>query len=42
VDDSGLIWVTDRIHGGLYVLEPDPGLAALMQESRAAVLTPGG
>ena len=22
VDDGGLIWVTDRIGGGLYVLEP--------------------
>jgi hypothetical protein len=35
VDDSGLIWVTDRINGGLYVLEPEPGLAALMEQARA-------
>jgi hypothetical protein len=32
VEDSGLIWVTDRIGGGLYLLEPDDGLAALMRE----------
>ena len=24
VDDGGLIWVTDRIGGGLYVLQPEP------------------
>jgi hypothetical protein len=30
VDDGGLVWVTDRIGGGLYVLEPEPALAALM------------
>jgi hypothetical protein len=35
VDDDGLIWATDRISGGLYVLEPEPGLAALMEEARA-------
>jgi hypothetical protein len=35
VDDSGLIWVTDRIGGGLYVLEPGPALAALMEQARA-------
>ncbi len=34
VDDSGLIWATDRIGGGLYVLEPEPGLATLMAEAR--------
>jgi len=34
VDDGGLIWVTDRVTGGLSVLEPDPALAALMQQSR--------
>ena len=33
VDAEGLIWVTDRIGGGLYVLEPEPWLARLMQES---------
>jgi hypothetical protein len=35
VDGSGLIWATDRITGGLYVLAPDPSLAALMDEARA-------
>jgi hypothetical protein len=30
VDDTGLLWVTDRIGGGLYVLAPEPPLAALM------------
>ena len=35
VDGSGLIWATDRITGGLYVLAPDPPLAALMDEARA-------
>lgn len=34
VDAGGLVWVTDRIGGGLYVLEPGPGLAALMAEAR--------
>ena len=34
VDAAGLIWVTDRIGGGLYVLEPGPALAALMEEGR--------
>ena len=29
---TGLIWVTDRIGGGLYVLEPEPWLAGLMQQ----------
>ena len=33
VDAEGLIWVTDRIGGGLYVLEPEPWLTRLMQES---------
>jgi hypothetical protein len=37
VDDTGLLWVTDRIGGGLYVLEPEPPLAALMAQGR----TPG-
>jgi len=31
VDSDGLVWVTDRIGGGLYVLEPEPALAALMR-----------
>ncbi len=35
VDDGGLIWVTDRISGGLYVLQPEPGLAALMAAARS-------
>ncbi len=35
VDDGGLIWVTDRIGGGLYVLAPEPALAALMREAAA-------
>jgi hypothetical protein len=34
VDDTGLLWVTDRIGGGLYVLEPEPRLAALMAQAR--------
>lgn len=34
VDQSGLIWVTDRIGGGLAVLEPDPGLRELMEHAR--------
>jgi hypothetical protein len=33
VDDGGLIWATDRIGGGLYVLEPAPALAALMRQA---------
>ena len=32
VEESGLIWVTDRIRGGLYLLEPEEELAALMRE----------
>lgn len=34
VDSSGLVFVTDRITGGLYVLEPDGELQALMEEAR--------
>jgi hypothetical protein len=34
VDAGGLVWVTDRIGGGLYVLEPEPALAALMEDAR--------
>ncbi len=33
VDASGLIWATDRVGGGLYVLEPEPALARLMSEA---------
>ena len=40
VDDTGLIWVTDRIGGGLYVLAADASLAALMATARSA--RPGG
>ena len=35
VQDDGLIFVTDRIHGGLYVLEPDESLARQMEAARA-------
>jgi hypothetical protein len=34
VDDGGLIWATDRIGGGLYVLQPEPALATLMEKAR--------
>jgi hypothetical protein len=34
VDHTELIWATDRISGGLYVLEPEPALATLMAEAR--------
>jgi hypothetical protein len=34
VDGSGLIWATDRVGGGLYVLQPEPGLARLMSEAK--------
>ncbi len=40
VDDTGLLWVTDRIGGGLYVLAPEPPLAGLMADARA-VAAPG-
>jgi hypothetical protein len=33
VDDTGLVWATDRVAGGLYVLEPEPDLAAAMAAS---------
>ena len=33
VDSDGLIWVTDRGGGGVFVLEPEPELAALMREA---------
>jgi hypothetical protein len=35
VDSAGLVWVTDRIGGGLYILEPEPELATLMAAARA-------
>jgi hypothetical protein len=31
VEASGLVWVTDRIGGGLYALEPDAELGSLMR-----------
>ena len=33
---GGLVWVTDRVGGGLSVLEPDEELHGLMEEARAA------
>jgi len=35
VDGDGLVWATDRIGGGLYVLRPDSALERLMDEARA-------
>jgi hypothetical protein len=35
VDESGLIYTTDRIGGGLYVLEPDDNLIGAMEAARA-------
>lgn len=32
VEQSGLVWVSDRVGGGLYALKPEPELAALMRE----------
>jgi hypothetical protein len=34
VDDGGLVWITDRVGGGLSVLEPEPWLAAEMAAAR--------
>lgn len=31
VEESGRVWVTDRFTGGLYCLEPEPELVALMR-----------
>ena len=39
VDRDGLVHVTDRVGGGVAVLEPEPALAELMDRSRAG--TPG-
>lgn len=33
VDESGLIHVTDRVNGGLYILEPDAELAGRMRDA---------
>ncbi|MGH9102933.1 MAG: LVIVD repeat-containing protein [Acidimicrobiales bacterium] len=38
VDEEGLVWATDRVGGGLWVLEPEPWLAALMGEARSQPL----
>jgi sugar lactone lactonase YvrE len=35
VDSDGLLWATDRIGGGLYVLRPGAALERLMDEARA-------
>jgi hypothetical protein len=34
VEAGGRVWVTDRFHGGLTCLEPEPELAALLAEAR--------
>jgi hypothetical protein len=34
VDDSGLVFTTDRVSGGLYVLMPDDELMAAMEDAR--------
>jgi hypothetical protein len=34
VDRSGLVFVTDRVRGGLYVLDPDDELRATMEGAR--------
>jgi hypothetical protein len=34
VDDEGLIYVTDRVGGGLFILRPDDELAEKMEEAR--------
>lgn len=35
VDTDGYVWMTDRVGGGLVVLEPEDDLRALMEEARA-------
>jgi len=35
VDEDCRIWVTDRIGGGLSVLEPEPWLRSLMDDARS-------
>jgi hypothetical protein len=30
VEESGLVWVTDRVGGGVAALEPEPWLAELL------------
>lgn len=34
VDAEGLVYVTDRVNGGVYVLEPEEALRARMEEAR--------
>lgn len=34
VDADGLVWVTDRVGGGVFVLEPEPELEALMRDAQ--------
>jgi hypothetical protein len=36
VDEGGLVWVTDRIGGGLTVLQPEPWMRKRMEEAVAA------
>jgi hypothetical protein len=36
VEESGLVWATDRIGGGVYALEPDAELASLMRVAAVA------
>ena len=33
VDADGLVWVTDRVGGGVFVLAPEAGLEALMRDA---------
>ena len=40
VEENGLVWVTDRIGGGLYALEPDDELAARLFWGPSAATTP--
>jgi len=35
VDDSGVIWASERHSGGVYALQPDDELAALMEAARS-------
>ncbi len=35
VDDGGVIWASERHTGGVYALQADDELAALMEEARA-------
>jgi hypothetical protein len=34
VDDGGLVYITDRVDGGVYILEPDGDLRGRMEEAR--------